>query len=139
MKDFDTERHERHAAREQDLGDRSFVLGGVTFTYRAVSSYTVMGDIGSDKDMGAAELIGVMEQALLKLIEPGQEEEFLAAIRSEDDPFSFADLTELVQWLTEAQTDRPTQAPSPSTSGDVATSTALKESSSSEPAVASAA
>lgn len=139
MKDFDTERRERQAAHEEAMGDRSFVVGGETFVYRGSSSYTVLGQIGNDEEMSPTELIGIMEQALLKMIEPGQEERFLAAIRSDTDPLTFGDLTALVRWLTEQQTERPTQAPSPSTSGDVATSTSSTEDSSTEPAVASAA
>jgi hypothetical protein len=139
MKDFDAERHERHAQLEAEMGDRAFVLGGVTFHFRPVTSYTVMGEIGSGQDITAAELIGIMEQSLVKMLEPGQEEKFLAILRSDDDPLDFQDLTDLVGWVAEQQTGRPTKASSPSTGGDAPTSTTSTDDSSSKPAVVSAA
>ena len=139
MKDFDTERRERHAKREAEMGERTFLLGGETFTFRAASSYTVLGDIGSSEEMSAGDLIAVMEEALVKMLESGQEDRFLSVIRSQEDPLTFSDLTQLVQWLTEAQTERPTIAPSPSTGGDATISTFSTESSSSKPAAVSAA
>jgi hypothetical protein len=139
MKDFDTERRERHAAREVEMGDRSFTLGGETFTYRSVVSYTVLEEIAASSDKDGAELISSLEAAILHLLEDGQEERFLKAIRSPDDPFTFADLNDLATWLTEVQVGRPTQAPSLSTTGGAATSTPSTDDSSSPPAVVSAA
>lgn len=121
------------------MGDRAFTLGGETFYFRPVTSYTVMGQIGSGEEITAAELIAIMEKSLVKMLEPGQEEAFLAKLRSDDDPLDFQDLTDLVGWVAEQQTGRPTAASSLSTGGDAPTSTTSTDGSSSKPAVVSAA
>ncbi len=139
VKDFDVERHARREEREKEMGERSFVLCGKTFTYRAEVSYTVLEQISEQGGMDGKELIQSIEAAVLDLLEPGQEEEFLAVARNKDDPLTFEDLNTLATWLTEVQVNRPTQVPSPSTSGDESTSTALTAVSSSPPAEASAA
>jgi hypothetical protein len=139
VKDFDTERKVRHAEREAEMGDRSFVLGGETFTYRAIVSYTVLEKIAASSEKDGAELIRNLEDAVLDLLEDGQEERFLAVLRSTTDPLNFSDLNELCTWLTEAQVNRPTLAPLPSTAGDATTSTSSTDDSSSQPAAASAA
>lgn len=138
-RDFDSERRARHAVREEELGDRTIIVGGEEFTYRAFASYTVLGEISGEREDTADNMIADLEQSLLKMLEPGQEERFLAAIRSQDDPWTFADLIDLVQGVTELLAGRPTQASSPSDGGDAQTSTSSTEDSSSEPAVASAA
>lgn len=139
MRDFDSDRRARHAQREEELGDRTILVGGEQFTYRAFASYTVLGEISGEREETADTMIQDLEQSLLKMLDPGQEERFLKAIRSQEDPFTFADLVDLVQGVTELIAGRPTPASSPSTGGDAQTSTTSTEDSSSEPAVASAA
>jgi hypothetical protein len=137
VRDFDSGRHERRAEREQ--ADRTFVLGGETFVYRAEVSYTVLEKISEQSEMIGADLIRSIEKSVVELLEPGQEERFLAVARAAEDPFTWEDLNELSTWLTEVQMGRPTQALSPSGDGDGTTETPLKDASFSEPAVASAA
>lgn len=139
VKDFDLDRRERNEQREREMGDRVFTLCGEQFTYRSSISYTVLEKIATQADLEGAELIQSMEQAVIDLLEPGQEEKFLSVARNQDDPLTFADLSELATWLTEVQVKRPTPAPLPSTPGAPKTSTSSKADSSSEPAVASAA
>lgn len=139
MKDFDTGRKERRALRLERMGDRQFKLGGETFTYRDSVSYTVLEKIAASADDDGADLIRVLERAVIELLEDGQEERVLAVLHSTTDPFTFEDLNELVSWLTEVQSGRPTLASSPSTAGDAETETSSTEDSSSRPAVASAA
>lgn len=139
MKDFDGERHARREQREKELGERTFVLCGERFTYRAEVSYTVLERISEQGNLDGGDLIQSIEAAVLDLLEPGQEERFLAVARNTDDPLTFEDLNSLATWLTEVQVSRPTQVPSPSTPGDESTSTSLTAVSSSPPAEASAA
>jgi hypothetical protein len=139
LKDFDSEIRERHAEIEARAGDRSFLLGGVTFTYRAFVSYTVLQRIAATADQDGVDLIDAMETAVVDLLEEGQKEKFLEVSRNTESPMTFFDLNELCSWMTEAQTGRPTLAPSPSSSGDAQTSTSSTEDSSSKPAAASAA
>jgi hypothetical protein len=139
MKDFDAERQERHAQREAEMGDREFTLGGQTFHYIPIASYTVLEQIATTDDLEGAELIRVMENSAVKLIEEEERGRFLEVVRSEKDPLTFGDLNDVCRWLTEAQVGRPTQAPSPSMDGDAPTSITSTDDSSSKPAVASAA
>ncbi len=139
VKDFDSERRERNAEREREMGDRTFTLCGEQFTYLPAVSYTVLEEIASQGDLEGAELIASMEKAVLNFLEPGQEERFLKVARSRTDPLTFADLNDLSTWLTEVQVKRPTPAPSLSTPGAPKTSTSSTDASSSAPAVASAA
>lgn len=139
MKDFDKERLQRHAERSLDLEERTFLLGGEQFTFRSEVSYLVLERISAIGDDGGGGIIRDMEAAVLDLLEPGQEEKFLAVVRNDAEPVTLADLNDLCAWLTEKQVDRPTRAPSLSTDGRDSTGTDSTESSSSLPAVASAA
>ena len=134
MKDLDADRRERHAERELVMGDRTFLLGGETFTYRSAVSYTVLEDIAATSESDGTELIQALEKAVVALLEEGQEERFLKVVRSTEDPFTFSDLNDLCTWLTEAQLGRPTQAAWPSTGGDATTPTSSTDDSSSPPA-----
>lgn len=139
VKDFDAERHERHAAREALMGDRIIKLGGKPFKYQGTVSYTILEDIADTGAMDGGELIRGLEQAIIRMLEPGQEDAFLEVVRSVEDPWTFQDLNDLCTWLTEAQVGRPLAQPSPSLPGVETTGTASTEDSSSKPAVASAA
>jgi hypothetical protein len=139
MKNFDTERRERNAKHEAQLGDRSFTLGGETFFYRPIVSYTVLEDLMDTDDLEGTDLVRGLEEGLVSLLEDGQEERFLAVLHSKTDPMTFHDLNELVKWVTEAQSGRPTLAPSPSMGGDATTSTSSTDDSSSKQAVESVA
>lgn len=136
MKDFDSERHERHAARERELGDREFKLGGETFTYRANTSYTVLEAIAAVNDAEGARVIELLEEALADLVEPEQSEDFLKALRDKKDVVTFEDMNSIVNWIVEAQTNRPLSPASPSTDGDETTGISSTDGSSSEPAAA---
>jgi hypothetical protein len=139
VKDFDAERHERHKAREALMGERVIMLGGRPFKYQGTVSYTVLEDISDTSEREGGDLIRALEDAITRLLEPGQEEAFLEVVRSVEDPWTFQDLNDLCTWLTEAQVGRPLGQPSSSPPGDETTSTASTDSSSSKPAVASAA
>lgn len=132
MKDFDTERRERHAAREERMGDRAFTLGGETFNYRVTTSYMVLERVMDTENLEGVDVVRAFESAIVDMLEPGQEERLLKVLHSTEDPFTFEDLNELCQWLTEAQVARPTLAPSPSGSGEGATETSSTEDSSSK-------
>lgn len=136
MKDFDTEFAQAHAERESELKERSFKLGGKTFTFAANPSYTGLAQLTSE---GEGDIIGKLEEGLLRLMDKGQEEEFLATLRDTESPVTISDLNTMISWIIEQQTGRPTQAPSLSTPGAPETSTRSTENSSSRPAVASAA
>ncbi len=134
-KDFDSERRERHAQRERGLGDRTFVLSGQTFKWRANASYTALERLASADEKDGAELVRAMESAMVDMVEEEQQEKFLEVLHDKDDPYTFADLNSIASWLVEEQVKRPTIAPSSSTGGDAdpKTTTSSKDDSSSEP------
>ncbi len=136
MKDFDTEFAEAQKERSSELAERSFKLGGKTFTYAANPSYTALGQITSE---GEGDVIGRLEEGLLRLMDVGQEKDFLAALHDDKHPVTLNNLNALISWIIEEQTGRPTQAPERSGSGGKTTSTSSTDGSSSRPAVASAA
>jgi hypothetical protein len=136
MKDFDADRKERHAQREVDLGDRTFQLGGRTFTYKANVPYDFLKDIAAVNNSTEGDsVIETLERFCVDIIEDDPEG-FLAVLRSREDPVTFADLNELTTWLMEQQVRRPTSAPSSSTDGRVTTGTDSTEVSSEQPAAA---
>lgn len=137
MKDFDSEWAERRLARASE--ERTFVLGGETFTYRAEVSYLVLERIGGIGDDSGNGVIRDMEAAVIDMLEDGQEERFLAVAQRKENPITLAELNDLCQWLTEVQVNRPTEAPSLSTDGRSSTGTDSTESSSSPLAEVSAA
>lgn len=136
MKDFTAEFEQAHAERESELADRSFMLGGKVFTYAANPSYSALGQITSD---GEGDVIGRLEEGLLRLMDGGQEEDFILALRDKEKVVTLTDLNAMISWIIEKQTGRPTKAPSLSTPGGATTSTPLKDASSSAPVAASAA
>ncbi len=136
MKDFDKEFAESQAERASEMKEREFKLGGKTFTYAANPSYTGLGQITSD---GEGDFIGRLEEGLLRMMDAGQEEDFLAVLRDTKHPVTINNLNSLISWIIEQQTGRPTQAPSLSTSGAPKTATSSTAGSSSAPAVASVA
>lgn len=138
VKDFDSVRKEREAARVAVMGSREIILGGKSFTYRPTVSYLTLAQIADSSDLDGADLIRSLEDAITQILDPGQEEAFLEVVRSKEDPWSFQDLNDLCGWLTEAQVGRPLPQRSPSTSGDETTGTTSTDDSSSELAAASA-
>jgi hypothetical protein len=126
MKDFDSERQDRHSAREKELGDREFKLGGKTFNYRANTSYTVLESIAAVGEAEGGKVIELLEAALSDLVEADQAEAFLAVLRDKKDVVTFEDMNSIVNWIVEEQTKRPLSPASASTDGDATTGTSSK-------------
>ena len=141
MKDYDVDRAERHKKREEALGDRAFKIGGETFRFKANVSYDVLRNLTSTEPLLGADFINMVESNCLEMIEDDGDahERFLALSKRKDDPITLEDLQEVFQGITEEAFKRPTEASSRSTDGDATTGTASKATSSTEPAVASAA
>lgn len=107
MKDFDADRHER------EQRDRQFTIGGETFTFRpsvapeSLLPYhrAITGEYVPTED----DWIKIYDEAVVALLEPGQAEAWQrardvnAAI-----PLNAKDISDLLQWLLEQQTGRPT-------------------------------
>lgn len=129
MKNFDTDRVHR-AER-----DRSFQIAGETFTYRPSVAPEVMASwneaVTGEVTLGEREWLKLYDDTILGLLEPGQEEKWLA-VRSADLelPINLSDLSSLMEWLLAEQSGRPTVQPSESSQTDGRTGTESTDTSS---------
>jgi len=122
MKNFDEER--QHRAER----DRSFTIGGETFTYRASVAPEKMAAwneaVTGEVSLGERKWLELYDETILGMLEPGQEEKW-ASVRNPDldVPINLRDLTDLMEWLLAEQSGRPTESPSDSseTAGETAT------------------
>ena len=110
VRDFDQE-------LEQDL---SFKIRGETFKMRYVRP-EILQSWESENIEGAAEADALKildERIVFFLDQNGDSSARWEALRKrDDDPVTLGQLTELVTWMVEVQSGRPTTAPSPSASG----------------------
>ena len=137
MKDFD---EGRVAALNTPEADRTFVIGGETFTCRASVRPEVMFEIAEmDADTPSPQVFAIIDRLVLNMIEPVNDAQnrWRALREREDDPLTINDLNGLVSWLVEQQAGRPTEAPSLSLPGRETNGTPSTASSSSDPAAAS--
>ncbi len=141
MRNFDSEREQRHAEREKALGDRSFTFGSEVFAYSSNVSYDVLRRLTSDVPLQGEAYITAIENSVLDLIEDEGDahKRFLKLCKRKKDPVTFDDLQTLCTALVELAFSRPTEASLPSGDGREITGTTSTEPTSSEPAVASAA
>lgn len=142
IRDFDADRAERHKEREQALGDRTFKLGGEVFAYNVNVSVDVLRQMSGEAEvlMGAA-YINAIQAACLDFIEDDGDahERFAALLKRRKDPITMEDLQAVFTGLVEEAFKRPTEAFSHSLGGDAKTGTPSTATSSTAPAVASAA
>lgn len=141
MKDFDAERLERHKRREAEMGDRSFQLGGETFTYKANVSVDVLEKFTSDEILLGGDYIRMIKASCLEMIEDIDDahERFLSLLSRSEDPITLIDLQDVFQGLVQEAFRRPTSASSPSGGLDADAGTTSTETSSTAPAEAAAA
>ena len=136
MKDFDQKRKER-ASR-----DRSFTLGGETFTMRIGLRPEVLVPWEQlDETTAAGEVLQILDTIVLDFLEPydNQHDRWRTLRERTEDPVTLQDLQELVEWLIAEQTNRPTGQPSGSTPSAVPPGTGSMGGSSLREAAASAA
>lgn len=108
MKDFDVERAERAQV------DRTFKLGGETFTRKAtVRPEATEPWEGVTAVSTQTETLAAIDATIRNMIEPGDKNEAHARWKKlrqrEEDAVSLGDLIELITWLVEEQTARPTE------------------------------
>lgn len=113
MHNFDTDRENRL------LGDRSFQIGGETFTYRpSVAPEKLVRWAEMTVDTPEMEAIAIIDETIIAFLESGQAEKW-QKVRDPDlpNPLNANDISGLVRWLMEEQTGRPTSPSSGSTTG----------------------
>lgn len=112
MKDFD---EARRARAEQD---REFTIGGERFVMRAgVRPEALTAYEQLQPGTGSAKTLSVIDELVMAFVEPEDDASGRwTRLRERDaDPVTLQDLQQLVEWLVEGQTGRPTVPPSPST------------------------
>jgi hypothetical protein len=137
MKDFDSERLERIAEREQrferEERDRSFLLGGEVFQYRLVVPFSAVEAIYSvSSDSGLGSIVDRVNTALHELVEPEEDDAAFARLERVKHVVELIDLQDVVFWVLSEISRRPTSAPSSSGDGRETTGENSTEPSSSE-------
>lgn len=131
------ERRKARAAR-----DRSFELGGETFTYRPSVPMEAMAeyyDMASGQNIVSnADAINIIDSTVLAFLEPGQEEKWTKVRQDPENALSVWDCHELIEGLLETATGRPTLPPSVSTVGQKKSGTTSTEDSPSTEATSTA-
>lgn len=130
MKDFDKERK----ARQWPAAERTFLLGGETFVAKTgIHPSQFAGYDNIETAEGVKETLAIVDDLILAMIEPDDDSHgrYLQIRANMDDPITVEDLLELVKWLVEIQTGRPTGPPSASAPGQASTGTVSTAASSS--------
>lgn len=126
---------ERLAAIEK-MGDRTFELGGETFTRRATirpetaNHYSVLLQDFLN-EMPAEESLKRTDETILVLIESEGHDRWRALREREDDAIDNRTLAKVLNWLVAEMAGRPTEAPEPSGNGRAQKETRSKDKSSS--------
>jgi hypothetical protein len=132
MKNFDEKRHLR---RSLTVDDRSFTLGGEIFVAKASMRPEALTDYDRiDETTSLTETLQIVDGVILKFLEKNPDNapaRYRKIRENEDDPVTVEDLLDLVQWLVEVQTGRPTGRPDDFSPGPSETGTTSTENSSS--------
>lgn len=131
MQDFDTARDLRLQQ------DRTFRLGGQTFTHRPSVAPEVIASWEDAQTQGvsAAEMVVLVDKVIGQILEPGQEE-LWRQVRDPDvaNPVSTGDMAQVMEWLVERVSGHPSEPSSASSSTAGSTTPSLTAVSSSPPA-----
>lgn len=133
MKDFDAARELRqHGRAERFAGrDRTFLLGGETFTYRIFVPFSVIASIASAGGSGWS-VMAAIDAGIPELIETGDGyEDALERWERAKKTVEWLDVQAAVFWIVEELSERPTEAPRPSGNGRESTGTSSTDDSSS--------
>ena len=98
--------------------DREFTVRGETFEWRDVRP-EVLTQFDDDEPEGADEKVvwDVIDARILQFLSPEDQKRWKELRAREERPVTIAQMNELVTWLIESQTGRPTVQPSPSEVG----------------------
>lgn len=114
---------------ERAKADRSFVVCGETFTYRAAVAPETLARYydmvtGMLTTLTNVEALEIIDTTILSFLEPGQEEKWQKIRDPEfENPLTHQELHSLIEGLLRSLSGRPTGASSVSTDGRAATTT----------------
>lgn len=130
MKDFDVARAKRKRSEEE----RTFKIAGETFVLKnGVRPEALAGFDEINENSPIADSMGAWDTLFLEMVEDSDDaHERYRQIRSDSvDPLTIEDLEDMVGWMMEQVTGRPTGSPSGSTAGREETGTTSMDDSSS--------
>ncbi len=118
-KNFDESHREKRRTRDQ----RTFILREQEFVVKPgvrpedLSSFDELTALGDDPPI--VQMMGLIDTLFKTLIEPGRESAYdaIRAVDHGDDVLTADELREVIEWMIEVSTDRPTGRPSASTDG----------------------
>ena len=95
--------------------ERTFVVRGETFTWQDVRP-EVLDHILTPSENGA-DMWEKQDETILRFLVPEDHERWKNLREREKDPITIAQFNAILEFLVEAQTERPTETPSPSATG----------------------
>lgn len=122
MRNFDDSRKKSRASEEA----RTFVLGGETFVLRPAIHPEALEDYDRiTPESTIKETLDIVDELILNMIDTRDDshERYHRVRSNRNDPITIDDLQELVQWMVEMQTARPTGQPGDSSPGQSSTAT----------------
>ena len=102
------------------IKDRSFIVQDKTFSWHDVAPEVLVhfaDELGKRNGKDAENQWAIADEQILLFIEPTQHEMWKELRARKENPVTILQIQEIVIWLMETQTTRPTEAPSPSASG----------------------
>lgn len=121
MKDFDSD-------FEQDL---SFIIQGQKFEMRYVRPEVLASWEDEPDDTKTEDVLKRQDERICSFLRDGEEAKRWMVLRQdEENALPLAKLNDLLRWMVEVQTTRPTPTPSPSATGRGRTAASLRAASS---------
>ena len=100
--------------------DRSFVVQDKTFSWHDVAPEVLVSfadELSTTNGKDERSQWEIADAQILLFIEPTQHDMWKELRARTENPVTILQIQEIVTWLMETQTTRPTEAPSPSASG----------------------
>jgi hypothetical protein len=116
VKNFDESRHQRSIV---PAADRTFVLCGEAFVTRASVRPDVLTAYDEINEATTiTRTLEIVDEVIIAFLDKGANavERYKKIRTNDEDPVTMSDLLDLVQWLIEVQTNRPTGPPVDSSS-----------------------
>lgn len=111
VKDFDVERSANGKPAE------TFVVGGERFTIRQFVSAEVLADFGRREVKNFGDTMEAYDQFVKQCIEPGDAEKWDKVRKEADPPLTVGAVEQILWWVMDLVTGRPTEASSSSGRG----------------------
>lgn len=140
--DFDPVQREEQQRLTDEFGEHTFTLRGETFRIRRIIPFAVLRKISSVRnETNDADVFEAFESAIISLLATDKDRERFKALLADttsDFPVTYQDILKVQNWVIQEASGRPPTQPSSSSGSASTNGHAGTESSSDEPAAASA-